>query len=429
MKSHIDAVLVGAGRRGTNTFGEYATRFSDHVRYIAVAEPRDEYRDNFAHLHDIPEELRFNSWEDLIARGQLAPALLNTTNDQTHFPVSMAAAEAGYQVMSEKPMATTPEECVKLGLVSEKAPGAVWVFHDLRNTEFFSKAHEVVQSGRLGEVLSVQHAENVSYWHMSHSWVRGNWRKKASSAPMMLTKCCHDMDVISWNMGLKVERLTSFGSLRHLTADQAPHPDVPERCTDGCPIEEECDYYAPRLYVKQVVGQLATALGVNLDEEGQWEALRTGPYGRCVYRSDNDVVDHQVVAMEFEGGATATHTVHGFSHKEMRTIRYDGARGTMIGTFHRDGPEITVFDHRSGDEETFTSTGGAGGHGGGDDRLISAFVQAIRTDDFSGLSPASEAAESHLMALAAEESRLNGGAPVEMASYRQRAHDLAAAMP
>ena len=418
-KAPVDAVLVGAGRRGYRNFGRYALEHPGDLRIIAVAEPNDALRTRFARAHDIPTELTFRSWEDLADRVQLAPALLNASNDTTHYASTMAAMEAGYQVLTEKPVATSPEQCVSLARTADSLGADVWVCHELRNSNYFSTVREIVRSGRLGEIVHVGHRENVSYWHMAHSFIRGNWSNKSTSGPMILTKCCHDFDILSWILGMRVKRLSSFGSLRHYRPERAPHPDVPERCTDGCPVEDECPFYAPRIYLGERMELLAGSVSLDTSRAGVMRGLETGPLGRCVYRAGNDVVDHQVVSMESEDGLTVTLTMHGHSHVEGRSMRYDGSRATLIGDFSDPEPDIVVHDHLTETSERTVPYASAG-HGGGDERLMAAFVRAVRDGDRTGLSNVQEAVQSHLLAFAAEESRLNGGVLIDMDEYARR---------
>ncbi len=427
-KAPVDAVLVGAGRRGFRNFGGYALEHPGDLRIIAVAEPNDALRDRFARAHDIPSELAFRSWEDLAGRPRLAPALINASNDTTHYASTMAAMESGYQVLTEKPVAVTPEHCVSLARTADRLGADVWVCHELRNTDYFGAVREIVRSGRLGEIVHVGHRENVSYWHMAHSFIRGNWSNEATSGPMILTKCCHDFDILYWIFGIRVKRLSSFGALRHYRPERAPHPDVPERCTDGCPVEDECPFYAPRIYLGDRMGLLAgTVSPLDASRAGVKRGLQTGPYGECVYRAGSDVVDHQVVSMETEDGLTVTLTMHGHSHVEGRSMRYDGSRATLIGDFSDPEPDIVVHDHLTETSERTVPYASAG-HGGGDERLMAAFVRAVRDGDRSGVSPVQEALQSHLLAFAAEESRLNGGVLIDMDEYTRR-FELAARSP
>ncbi|HYN89638.1 MAG TPA: Gfo/Idh/MocA family oxidoreductase, partial [Ardenticatenaceae bacterium] len=331
--SQITAVLAGAGNRGYYSYGPYALEHPDELRFVAVAEPDPLRRARFAETHGIPPERCFASWEELVARGQIADAFFNMTQDQSHHASTLAALRAGYDVLLEKPMATRLADIIGLVQAAEGSGRLLQVCHVLRYTPFWSTLHEIVASGRLGEIITVEHRENVVYWHMAHSFVRGHWCSVERSSPMILAKCCHDLDLLCWNMGRPVRRLHSFGSLIHFHPEKAP-PGATERCTDPCPAGDICPFDARRLYLDPERRHWpVTAITDDLSLEGRLRALQAGPWGRCVYKSDNDVVDHQTVNMEFEGGASVLLVMHGHSHEEGRTMRYDGSRATLRGSF------------------------------------------------------------------------------------------------
>jgi predicted dehydrogenase len=325
---------------------------------------------------------------------------------------------AGYHLLLEKPMATTPERCVALVEGARRHERVLQIGHVLRYAPFFEAIHEIVRSGRLGEIVSVDWRENLVYWHFAHSFVRGRWANSGRSSPMILAKCCHDLDLLVWIFGRRCRRVASFGSLTHFRPDRVG-AEVPERCTDGCPISDECLYYAPRLYLEGIAGAFAlSAVSLDQDAASMRRALETGPYGRCVFRCDNDVVDHQVVALELDGGLTVSLTMQGSSHVEGRTVRIDGLRATLLANQARN--ELLVIDHRSGETETIRpALDPAGGHGGGDAGVMRAFVAGVRGDERAVLTSAEESLESHLIAFAAEEARVTG-AVVGMAEYRAR---------
>ncbi len=463
LKQPLTAVLIGAGDRGYHAYAPYALECPDALRFVAVAEPNTERRARFAATHGIPPEAQFTDWRPLLAGEKRADAAFVTTLDRQHTGPALAALEQGYDVLLEKPMATTLEECVRLVQAAERTGRLLQICHVLRYAPFFEQLHEIVASGRLGEVLTVEHRENVSYWHMAHSYVRGNWRRSDVESPMILAKCCHDLDILTWNLG-QARRLSSFGQLQHFRPEKAP-PGAPAYCLDGCPAAERCPWYAPRLYVElvpllrmarraprlaeRVVARLSLArpgltralrrllppLDAALDYRGwpvsviseddspeaRLEALRRGPYGRCVYRCDNDVVDHQVVNLELESGATVAFTMHGHAHCEGRTLRYDGSRATLRGCFYPYRQQIEIHDHLTGERELirFPTGGMEEGHGGGDRRLVAGFVQAAR-GTAPPLTTARASLESHLLAFAAEEARIEGQV-VGLADYRHRA--------
>jgi predicted dehydrogenase len=292
----------------------------------------------------------------------------------------------------------------------------------LRYTIFFNKIREIVQSGRLGRIINVDHRENLMYWHMAHSFVRGNWGNLGRSAPMILAKCCHDLDVLGWILGQEVIRLGSFGSLTHFRPENAPE-GAPERCTDGCPVAETCKFDAVRLYGRDGHAFTLDALTYEPTAEARLEALKTSPYGRCVYHTDNDVVDHQTVNMELADGTTVSMIMQGHGFEECRTMRYDGTLATMQARFGgHDGNKITIRDHLSETTEHIDVDDAASGHGGGDFGLVASFLKAVRGEPDDSLTSARVSLESHLLAFAAEEARLNSKI-VEMAQFRRAAEE------
>jgi len=385
-----------------------------------VVEPHDERRRRFSEAHKIPVERQFRSCEELYALGQIADVMINCTLDRLHADSTLPAIEMGYDVLLEKPMANTLEGNLRLVQAAEQHGRLMMICHVLRYTSFFSTLHDILASGRLGRIITVEHRENVVYWHMAHSFVRGNWRNSQMESPMILAKCCHDLDILFWNMG-PVAKLSSFGSLIHYRSENAPD-GAPVRCTDGCPVADECPWYAPRLYLREHTGWPVSVISEDTSLEARRHALETGPYGRCVYRCDNDVVDNQTVNMEFESGATGVMTMHGHSYEEGRTMRYDGTRATLRGKFGHSGDVIEIHDHLTGEVETISPRAGLSGHGGGDEGIMRAFVSAVR-DSTDAQNTAREALESHIMAFAAEQARVEGQI-IDMNAYRQGVEKL-----
>ena len=418
MPEPVTADLLGAGLRGAFAYGPYAGLQPDQLKFVAVAEPDDARRALFAGAHNIPPERQFQTWEDLLTRPQMAQTLFNMTQDQMHYDSTLAALDAGYDVLLEKPITHDLAQTVRLVAVAEQSGRFLQICHVLRYTPFFQTLHEILQSGRLGQIVNVSHRENVVYWHMAHSYVRGNWRSIAESAPMILAKCCHDFDILHWNLPSAVRRLQSFGALTHFRLENAP-PGATSRCTDGCPAGDICPFDARRIYLDpHKMGWPVLAVTTDLSMEARRLALEEGPYGRCVYAADNDVVDHQTVNMELEDGTTVTLTMHGHAHEEGRTMRYAGTRATLRGKFGEQS-RIEIHDHLTGQTEEVDITSASSGHGGGDFGIVEGFVRAVR-GEAPPLTTAREALESHLLAFAAEQSRLEGSV-VDMAEFRTRA--------
>jgi predicted dehydrogenase len=413
----LPVVMLGAGGRGFYTYGNWILDHPEQIRVVAVAELDPVRRERFAQAHGLPPNRVFADHSELFAQGRLGEALINATMDRDHVETTLGALDTGYHVLLEKPMATTPHDCVRLVRAAESAGRMLHICHVMRYSPFWSTLHRTLSSGEVGEVMTVDHRENVAFWHQAHSFVRGNWGNSGRSAPMILAKSCHDMDMLYWLLDRPVTKLSSFGALTHFRPEQAP-PGAPERCLNGCPHWESCPYYAPRIYLRDRTGWPISAITVDLSYEGRIEALRSGPYGRCVYHCDNDVVDHMTINMLFEGDVTVTFTMHAFSHENCRTIRFDGTRASLRG--HGGKSEMRLYEFRTGLEREVPIPQGKGGHGGGDAGLMAAFVGALRGEEAALRTSARDSLESHLMAFAAEESRLQGGALIDMDEYRAR---------
>jgi predicted dehydrogenase len=405
MLKQVKVAVIGAGQRG-NGYASYALRNPHEIQIVAIADPDRERREQFQARHNISADQSHENWQDLLAQPKLADAVIICTQDRMHFAPAMEALQAGYHVMLEKPMSPVPAECIAMGQAAQEYDRIFLICHVLRYTPFFSTIKQLVDDGNIGRLISIQHNENVGYWHYGHSYVRGNWRNSDESSPMVLAKSCHDLDIILWLVGADCVNISSFGALTHFKAENAPK-DAPLRCLDGCPVAESCQYYAPRLYLTGNDGWPASAISNDLSYEGLYKALLEGPYGRCVYHCDNNVVDHQVVNMEFANEVTAAFTMSAFTSHISRTLKLMGTRGEIRATMEKDEIEVTDFVSGTRHIIELNHPGGMQGHGGGDFGVMREFLQLVRNDvRQTGLTSASISVQSHLMAFAAEKARL-----------------------
>lgn len=404
----VTVALVGAGNRG-QTYLSWVRDHPGRARLVAVADP-DPYRRDLVAAGD-PAVVHHDDWRELAARGRVADMVVIATQDRGHAEPAEAFAALGYAVLLEKPIAPTEAECRRIVAAVERAGVPFGVCHVLRYTPYTDLVKEVVDSGVLGRLVDVQHLEPVGWWHMAHSYVRGPWRREDESAPMLLAKSCHDLDWIRYVTGLRIEEVSSFGSLTELRPENRPE-GAADRCLD-CGLEPTCPYSAPRLYLGTLRADgpvwPVTVVTSRTDEDGVLDALRTGPYGRCVWDCDNDVVDHQVVSMRLEGGAAATFTMTAFSEQTHRQTRVFGTHGCLEG----DGERVRVVDFRTNTvrvlEVGAAGSNAADGHGGGDAGLMDAFTAAVATGDRSWVrSGPAESLESHLAVFAAEQARRTG---------------------
>jgi predicted dehydrogenase len=407
----VRLILIGAGSRG-GSFAQFVLDHPDLAQVVGVAEPRPFYRQKIAGLHAIPVENVAEDWKELAARAKFADAVIIATPDRFHADPAIAFANQGYAMLLEKPMATNPADCRRIVEAVEENQILFAVFHDFRYFNYTRKLKEIIDSGLIGEVASVQHLEPVGYWHYAHSYVRGNWRNEAESSSMLLAKSCHDIDWLRYILGQRCVQVSSFGSLSHFKRSQKPAAAGKAlRCLD-CADEPQCPYSASRFYQGRLrqgnFGWPLDVITADFSEAGVQAALETGPYGRCVYECDNDVVDHQVVNLLYENGATASFTMTGFTEFGDRKTTVFGTRGELRG----DLSKLVHFDFLSAETRVIDTTppdAPQGGHWDGDVNVLKAFLYAVASGDTSRiLSGARETLETHLTVFAAEQSRLEG---------------------
>lgn len=398
----ITAVVLGAGSRGC-TYSGFAKEYPGELQIVAVAEPRADRRAALAQELKIPAHNCFASWQELLAQPRMADCAFVCTLDDDHTKPAIRAMELGYDILLEKPMSNTEDACRLIAETANRTGRTLAVCHVLRYTPFYMTLKNLIDEGTIGEVTLINQIENVGYWHQAHSFVRGNWRTVRETSPMLLQKSCHDMDILLWLMGRDCKRVQSFGSLRHFTPENAPE-GAPARCLDGCPHAARCPYYAPRLYLDMNrTGWPVDVITTDLSEAGRRKALQEGPYGRCVYHCDNDVVDRQVVNLEFEGGAVATFTMTAFSADFCRQLKVFGTEGQITA----DMGTGQIVLHRFGEEKrTIPMDVGTthSGHGGGDYGILRDFLHILRHGGESRTS-AKISLQSHLICFAAEKSR------------------------
>jgi predicted dehydrogenase len=426
----LRAVLVGAGNRGRLVYAAWARRNPERLRVVAVAEPDEAARTRVAAEHALGPDVVFRDWRECLDRPRLAEVAIVATSDTLHVEPALAALERGYDVLLEKPIAPTPAECVRVVEAAEARGRLLQIGHVLRYTPFYEKVHELVSGGALGALQHLDLREHVAGWHMTHSYVRGRFRNRALAAPILLAKSCHDLDLLSWLADRPARRVASFGALSHYRPEHAPE-GAPERCSEGCPVQESCPHDAVRFYLgpDEALARHWPWVDVSTDpsREARRRALETGRYGRCVYRCDNDVLDHQVVAVELAGGLTASFSLHGFAAHEQRTIRVTGSRGELRGVL--DGGRIEVTRPGRVEPERHEVGEGVLGHFGGDEGLMRHFT-ALFAPVGRGSPRASgrSALESHLLGFAAERAR-ETGAVVDVAGFRAEAYREAGLVP
>ena len=408
-------ILIGGGNRG-NSYTKIGKEL-EKFELIAIAEPIKVRREYLAKLHGIPEEMCFESWEPLLALGKIADAAIIATMDRDHYAPAMQAIEVGYDILLEKPVSPTYEECLAIEKAANEKGVRVLVCHVLRYNKFFNAIKRLINEGYVGKIINVDHTEGVGDVHYSHSFVRGKWHNADESAFMLLAKSCHDIDIIQWLIGKECKRVQSFGALTYFKRENAPE-DSTERCYDGCPHIDTCPYSAKKIYIdfKEAGNWLrssVTRCHEMTDDETVIEALGKTQYGKCVFKcDDNNVVDHQTVNMEFEDDITVSFTMSAFNLGGRR-IRIMGTKGmidahawdpmiTYQNLITQETVKIDVSDMVLGDSIL-------SGHGDGDSGIMNSLYDLLTGNvNYENLSNISISVKNHKTVFAAEKSRLEG---------------------
>lgn len=412
MAKALKLACIGCGARA-QTYTALAAKQPDHFQIVAGADPVAERVEKVRRISGRADFRGFASAEALLSAGKIADVMIVATQDNSHYANCKGALHLGYDVLLEKPIATTAAQVLEIERLARQANKRVMVCFVLRFAAFYRKVKEIIQSGALGEIVSIQANEGVNPWHQAHSFVRGHWSVVGQSSPMIISKCCHDTDIVHWLVGRRCTRIASFGSLDFFRPERAP-AGVPARCTDGCPVGDTCAYNALRYTTDMrfpwlpMVFDRAQEAGV--EEIVTW--LRTSPWGRCVYRCDNDAVDRQVLAMEFEGGITGTFTMTAFATG--RHVEICGTQGVLKGgeSYRQQfGTHLILLPHE-GEPVRYTVHAEDGGyelHGGGDAGLVNALYAEMTKPPGAPLAAGIESTvHSHLIGFAAEEARLTG---------------------
>jgi predicted dehydrogenase len=421
----VTAVIVGAGHRALG-YASHALECPDELRIVGVADPVEQRRRHAAEMFGLTSEQCFESAEDLARAGRAAEAVINGTMDHQHVPTSLPLLEAGYHLLLEKPFATSEAEMRQLVQKARACNCKVMICHVLRYAPFYAMVRKKIQDGDVGTVMNIQTSEHVSYHHMAACFVRGKWnRRERSHSSMLMAKCCHDLDLIAWmKSGTAPRTVSSFGGLMYFRPEHAPE-GAGTRCLVDCPIEQDCLYSARKQYIDHpfrwwfyVWAGLEDVESPTTGQKIEYLKDPSNPYGRCVWRLDNDVVDHQTVAVEFEDGSTASHNVVGGTARPMRKIHVLGTAGEIDGVFEDSRLLVRHADprprHEYAEEEVDLAVdgdmdGAFGGHGGGDERMVADFVRFLRDEPRSiSCTDLADSVHGHLIGFAADRSMLEG---------------------
>ncbi len=410
MEKKLKVILIGAGQRG-DTYTDIMAKLPEKYEVIAVAEPIDSRRNFIKERHKISDELCFTDWKPLLELGKIADVAIISTMDKEHYEPTMKAISLKYDILLEKPVTPVPKECLAIADYADEMGVKIIVCTVLRYTPVFRKMKDIIDSGKIGEVMSINHEECVGNVHQSHSFVRGNWGNSERSSCMLLQKSCHDMDILQWLVGKKCKKVQSFGTLSHFTEENMPK-GVPEYCIEGCPVGDTCPYNAVKLYLDDKENdwfRTTCTRQANPTDEMVKEAISTTQYGKCVYRCDNNVVDHQTVNLLFEDDVTVTFTMNAFN-KGRRWTHIMGTKGEIHAAMDGESP-VELYEFETKEKTLFDMKGLdgiLGGHGGGDEGIVMDLYDYLcGTYTGNSVPTIRESSNNHLIVFAAEESRAN----------------------
>lgn len=426
----VTAIVVGAGHRAM-VYSQLAIDKPELLKIVGVADPNPVRRKMVMEKFGFSEDMCFESAQELAAKGKLADAIINGTMDEQHIETAVPLLECGYDMLLEKPFAVDENEALLLKECAKKNNSKVMICHVLRYTPFYYSIKERVANGEIGEIINIQTTEHVSYHHLSTSYVRGKWaNSKKSHTTMLLAKCCHDIDLMMWIMSeTKPTQIASFGGKYQFKPENAPE-GAGTICMKDCPHVDTCVYSTKRLYIDHP-DRWAFYVWDKLEHienptiEDKIALMKSdSPYARCIYKCDNDVVDHQSVLINFESGATGTHNMVGGSSQSLRKIHIIGTKGEIFGNFEESkytvlkiNPSPDAHNEECDVEEvdlkiTGDMVGAFGGHGGGDERLSEDFVKFIRGEEPSlACTSIFDSMAGHMSVYCADKSRENGGIP------------------
>lgn len=404
----LKVILIGAGNRGT-TYTDNMANMPEKYKVVGVAEPIESRRNYIKDKHNIPEDMCFTDWREILSLGKIADMALIATMDNDHFEPAIAAANLKYNILLEKPITGDPKTCKIIADTAEKNGVKIIICTVLRYTPMFNALKNIIDNGKIGKVMSINHEECVGNVHQSHSFVRGNWGNEERSSCMLLQKSCHDMDILQWLIGKKCVRVQSFGTLSYFKKENAPDGS-PDYCIDGCPKADTCPYNAVKLYLDDKENdwfRTTCTREAYPDDEMVKKAISTTQYGKCVYKCDNDVVDHQTVNLLFEDDVTVTFTMNAFN-KGGRFIHIFGTNGEIHAAIEGNTP-IEIYDFETKETEYIPMEGKdgiAGGHGGGDKGLVRDLYDYLNgTYTGKSIPEIRQSCDNHLIVFAAEKSR------------------------
>ncbi|MBQ9485884.1 MAG: Gfo/Idh/MocA family oxidoreductase [Clostridia bacterium] len=426
----ITVAIVGAGNRG-QAYADYSLDCPSELKVIAVCDPNAVNLKEASDKYAVPDNMRFNDFNVFIKAGVKCDFVINATMDQMHYETAMALIAAGYNLLLEKPVTAVPKELLEIEKAAKEKGVDVFVCHVLRYTPFYRKIKEIIDSGEIGKIIDMEMNEHVWHGHFVNAYVRGKWRnEKECGSGFLLAKCCHDTDLMCWLNNITVPtKVSSFGSRAMYCPENAPNGSA-DYCYN-CPVKSDCVFDAARFELIMDCCPQYTWLNMGkpiseLTTEEKKEHLRKSEFGKCVYKTDMDIVDRQCVSVNFANGSVGTLNMVGGASKAGRHIHIVCEYGEIVGYVEENKMIYRKYNKGLSDQkylnddmthqdtvidiaaDVVESAVLFGGHNGGDYAIMHDVVRYFNGDNSSpSLTPISDSVDGHFVVYAAEESRKN----------------------
>ncbi len=437
----LKAVMLSCGERSTR-YAEYSLKKPEELEIIAAIDINPFKLERAKQRFSLTEGQLFLSLEDFLSKNIKCDVVINGTMDDQHYPTAMALLKKGYNILLEKPVTAKPEELLDILGAAKKNDCKVIVCHVLRYTPFNRKVKEIIDSGEIGRIMDMQLNEHVWHGHFVNAYVRGKWRsEKECGSGLLLAKCCHDTDLMCWLNNITVPtKVSSFGSRAFYCPENAPEGST-EFCKD-CPVKDRCIFDAYKFELKMDCCPQYTWAEINkaedeITEEEKKEFLTKNEYGKCVYKTDMDIVDRQCVSVNFANGSIATLNMVGGASRAGRHIHIICEYGEVLGYIEDNKIIFRKFNKQAvnnkyrRDEDYYTDkeilldtdlsegNNSVTGHYGGDYYIMQDLVKFLNGADTSrSMTVIEDSVNGHFIVYAAEESRLNATV-VNLEKYRK----------
>jgi predicted dehydrogenase len=354
----INVAVISAGGRGCGVTNNLLRDSDGNVKVAAVFDPDKKQCEKAVELWHSPETAICETYQEAINTPGVDWVLVFSPN-AFHKEHILAGFAAGKHVFSEKPLATSIEDCQEIFEAHRKSGLLFATGFVLRYSKLYRKAKELITSGKLGKVLSIDANENIAPDH--GGYIMTNWRRLSKFAgPHILEKCCHDLDLINWFCDSLPSKIAAFGGLDYFIPENQHHMEK---------------------YGKDTFAAWPDPHRVD-----------------SPFTADKDLMDNQVGIMQYRNGIRVMFQATMANAIPERRMYFSCTEGTMVLELY----SSTLRYKCLGDEGETIINFGADGHGGGDAYIMKELYETMTTGTAPKCS-GDEGLESAVVALAIDQ--------------------------